>query len=157
MRPDDVEAILPIERELFAGDPPWTVGVFRSELAGVPDTRWYVVAEEAGEIVGYAGLRVVADVADVQTLAVVPAYQRRGLGTMLLQALLDEARARGASEVLLDVRADNAVALALYTRHGFGQIGVRRGYYGNGRYDGLVLRRPLDGGTGEAEHGRADG
>ncbi len=140
----DVEQVVPIEAELFAGDPPWTADEFRTELAGVPETRWYVVAEdESGEPAGYGGLRVVDGTADIQTIAVAPAHQRHGLGTTLLGALVDEARRRRATEVLLDVRADNEPALALYRRHGFDRIARRRGYFGAGRIDGLVLRRWL--------------
>jgi ribosomal-protein-alanine N-acetyltransferase len=144
MHESDVEQIVPIEAELFAGDPPWSAEEFRSELAGVPETRWYTVAEdESGELAGYAGLRVVDGTADIQTIAVAPAHQRRGLGTTLLGALIDEARTRRATEMLLDVRADNQPALALYERHGFERIARRRGYFGAGRIDGLVLRRWL--------------
>jgi ribosomal-protein-alanine N-acetyltransferase len=144
MLESDVEQIVPIEAELFAGDPPWSVEEFRSELAGVPETRWYAVAEdESGELAGYAGLRVVDGTADIQTVAVVPAHQRRGLGTTLLGALIDEARRRRATEMLLEVRADNEPALALYRRHGFERIARRRGYFGAGSIDGLVLRRWL--------------
>ena len=140
----DVDQVVPIEAELFAGDPPWTADEFRSELAGVPETRWYVVAEdESGELAGYAGLRVVDGTADIQTIAVARVHQRHGLGTTLLGALVDEARRRRATEVLLVGRADNEPALALYRRHGFERIARRRGYFGAGRIDGLVLRRWL--------------
>lgn len=56
MREPDLDTVVPLEQELFAGDPPWSAEQFRSELAGVPETRWYVVAEDGGEVVGYAGL-----------------------------------------------------------------------------------------------------
>lgn len=143
MRDADVDAIIPLERKLFAGDPPWSAEQFRSELAGVPDTRWYVVAEQDGELAGYAGVSVAIDTAEIQTLAVGPAHQRRGLGTLLLETLVAEAVRRGARELLLEARADNDAALALYAKHGFERIAVRRGYYGAGRYDGVVLRRRL--------------
>jgi ribosomal-protein-alanine N-acetyltransferase len=140
----DVDQIVPIEAELFAGDPPWSAEQFRSELAGVPETRWYAIAEdEAGELAGYAGLREVDGVADVQTIAVVPAHQGRGLGTTLLEALIDETRRRRARELLLEVRADNDLAIVFYQRHGFERIARRRGYYAAGRVDGLVFRRRL--------------
>ena len=144
MKPPDVEAVMPIEKELFADDPPWTAEQFAAELNGVPDTRWYVVAEtQAGDLAGYAGLMAGIDTADIQTLAVLPAYQRQGLGGTLLSALLDEARRRRVADVLLEVRADNQPALELYRAHGFEQIARRRGYYGKGGYDGLVLRHRL--------------
>lgn len=150
MRWWDIEAVVALEAELFAADPPWTAEQFWSELAGVPDTRWYVVAEpdDAPEAVaGYAGLLFTGETADLQTIAVAPEHQRHGLGGMLLTAAVDEARSRGAQELLLDVRADNPPALALYAKHGFDRIARRRGYYAGGRVDGLVLRRRLTRGT----------
>ena len=141
MRTADVEGLVPLAEELFARDPPWTVGHFESELAGVPKTRWYVVAELDGKLAGYAGLMISGDTADIQTLAVASAYQRRGIGTVLLDALISEAHRRWAGSLLLEVRADNDAAMALYGRHGFERISRRRGYYNAGRTDALVLRR----------------
>jgi ribosomal-protein-alanine N-acetyltransferase len=139
----DVETLALLARELFAGDPPWTAEHFESELAGIPDTRWYLVAEVDGQVAGYAGLMTAGDTADVQTLAVAPAYQRHGIATTLLAALAEEATRRGAGTLWLEVRADTEAGLALYTRHDFEQISRRRGYYDAGRVDALVLRRRL--------------
>jgi ribosomal-protein-alanine N-acetyltransferase len=138
MRWWDVPAALAIERELFPD--PWTEATFWSELAGVPETRHYVVIESDGELIGYAGLFATRHTADVQTLAVAGDRQGEGLGAHLLTALLDEVRRRGASEVLLEVRADNETAARLYARFGFERIGVRRGYYQPGRVDAVVMR-----------------
>jgi ribosomal-protein-alanine N-acetyltransferase len=139
MRWWDVPAALTIESALFPD--PWSEGTFWSELAGVPETRHYVVAERDGELVGYAGLFATRHTADVQTIAVAGHRQGAGLGAMLLTALLDEARRRAVAEVLLEVRADNATAARLYARFGFERIGVRRGYYQPGRVDAVVMRR----------------
>ena len=141
MRWWDVDAVMPLERALFPTDP-WSAAGFWSELAGVPATRTYVVAEDEGEVVGYAGLFAVGDTADVQTIAVRADQQGRGLGADLLEALVVEAGSRGASTLLLEVRADNAPALALYEKHGFERLALRRGYYGPGR-DAVVMRRRL--------------
>lgn len=143
MRWWDVEGVHRLEVELFPD--PWSVETFWSELAHVPSTRHYLVAEDSGDIVGYAGLAVTGHQGDVQTIAVAGDRQGSGLGSTLLVALLDEARRRGAVEVLLEVRADNAPAQALYARHGFERIAVRRGYYRPGGTDALVLRRRLTG------------
>lgn len=141
MRWWDITAVGTIERVLFPDA--WSDEAFWSELAGVPDTRHYVVAELGGLVVGYAGLFATRHQADVQTLAVAPGHQGTGLGARLLQVLLEEAIRRGCAEVLLEVRADNAAARALYARHGFEQISVRRGYYHPDATDALVLRRRL--------------
>lgn len=141
MRWWDVEAAHRIETDLFPD--PWSVETFWSELAHVPVTRYYVVAETGDEVVGYGGLVSSGHQADVQTVAVSRGHQGSGLGRALLDALLAEAARRGAGEVLLEVRAENVAAQALYARAGFERIAVRRGYYQPGGTDALVLRRRL--------------
>jgi len=144
MRWWDLEAVHALETALFPD--PWSVETFWSELAHVPESRHYVVAEDDGEVVGYAGMVATGHQADVQTVAVRADRQGRGLGGELLRALLDEARRRGAGEVLLEVRAENVAAQDLYARHGFERIGVRRGYYRPGGTDAFVLRLRLGSG-----------
>ncbi len=140
MRWWDIAGLLPAERELF-GPIAWSAETFWSELAH-PATRWYVVAEDrAGTLLGYAGLMAGGPEADVQTIAVVAQAQGRGVGGVLLRALIGEAIRRGASALLLEVRSDNAPAIALYQRHGFTRLAVRRGYYQPGDIDALVMRR----------------
>lgn len=143
MRWWDVEPAMEIERALFPD--PWSTETFWAELAGVPGTRHYVVAERDGRLVGYAGLFATRYEGDVQTVAVRAGEQGGGLGGLLLQALLEEAGRRGCREVLLEVRADNEPAQRLYARFGFERVGVRRGYYRPGPVDALVLRRRLVG------------
>ena len=141
MRWWDVPAVAAIEAELFPGTA-WSPATFWAELGGVPATRHYLVAVDDGAVRGYAGLAALPPDADVQTIAVAPGAQRRGIGDRLLSALLEEASRRGAHRVHLEVEADNAAALGLYRRHGFDQISRRRSYYGPGR-DALVLRAVL--------------
>jgi ribosomal-protein-alanine N-acetyltransferase len=144
MRWWDIEPAMELERLLF--DDAWTAPMFWSELAGVPETRWYVVAELDGRLVGYAGLFATRHEADVQTVAVSPDAQGHGVGTRLLRALIDEADRRDVGTVLLEVRADNETAIRLYERHDFTRISVRRGYYrpgpdGGSAVDAVVMRR----------------
>lgn len=144
MRWWDVERVLPLEQQLFGGEA-WSAETWWGELARVGDSglaRWYVVAEDPAGVVGYAGLSVNGSEADVMTVAVSQAAQGRRLGSRLLDALLDTARARGVVQVLLEVRADNHAAQRLYSTRGFERISVRRGYYGE--TDGVIMRlRPL--------------
>jgi ribosomal-protein-alanine N-acetyltransferase len=142
MRWWDVEAVLPVERELFGGTA-WSAEVFWAELAQT-GTRWYVVDEDDGTLLGYAGLMHSGAEGDVQTVAVAPAAQRRGVGARLVRALLTAAARRGCTSLMLEVRADNAPAIALYQRFGFERLSVRRGYYQPGNVDAHVMRlRPL--------------
>jgi ribosomal-protein-alanine N-acetyltransferase len=141
MRWWDIERVLPLERDVFPYDP-WTVEQFWSELAGVPDLRWYVVAEDGPDLVGFAGLATAGGDGDVQTIVVRRGRQGEGLGRLLLRALLDEAGRRGCARAFLDVRADNRAAIALYEAYGFERVGTRRAFYRDGA-DALLMRAPL--------------
>lgn len=139
MRAEDLGPALEVERELFPEDA-WSEAMLANELAGAPDTRYYVAAEEDGTLIGYAGLLAVGAEADVQTIAVRQPYWGHGIGGALLRALLEEAARRDCDEVFLEVRADNERAQALYRRFGFERIGVRKGYYQPSNTDALVMR-----------------
>jgi ribosomal-protein-alanine N-acetyltransferase len=141
MLPADVPAVHELEVRLFPVDA-WPLQMFRDELMQ-PDTRRYFVAEAPDGIVGYAGLMCVEPIADVQTIAVVPQYEGRGIGTALLTDLIAEGRRRGAADILLEVRADNPRAQQLYIRFGFEQIHVRKKYYRDG-VDALIMRLQLE-------------
>lgn len=141
MTKDDLAAVMDIERALFPDDA-WSERTMRDELSAVPDTRYYLVAQEDA-VVGYAGLAVVGDQGDVMTIAVSADRQGRGLGRALLTELIGEATRRGAVDLFLEVRHDNAPAKELYRKMGFVEIGVRRGYY-NGA-DAIAMRRALGG------------
>ncbi|RNL83843.1 ribosomal protein S18-alanine N-acetyltransferase [Halostreptopolyspora alba] len=147
MTEDDVARVMELERATFLDDA-WSESLMRQELAEA--TRRYFVAETrpcpedprgTGEawICGYAGLRTVPPEGDVQTIAVDEGQWGKGVGTTLLTHLLDTARDLGIIDVFLEVRSDNPRARELYRRFGFGEIGVRRGYYRDA--DAIVMRR----------------
>lgn len=125
---------------LALGADAWSESVLRSELAQ-PD-RVVLVADRDAVVVGYVDVGVVADVADLHRVAVVPDRRRQGVAAALLDAGLSAARERGAERMLLEVADDNVAALALYASHGFVRLSRRRGYYAGGR-DALVLERRL--------------
>jgi len=135
--------IMALEQELFPEDA-WTPEMFAGEFAQPPSRRLYLVAEEGDALIGYAGMMFTGgSQADVVTLAVDPAHWGQGTGTALLSALIDEAGSRGYTEVVLEVRKDNPRARRLYLRHGFTEIGIRRGYYQPSGVDAVVMRKVL--------------
>ncbi len=135
--------IMALERELFPEDA-WTPEMFAAEFAQSASRRLYLVAEEGTALIGYAGMMFTGGPqADVVTLAVDPAYWGKGTGTALLTTLVDEAHKRGCTEVLLEVREDNPRARRLYLRHGFAEVGIRRGYYQPSGVDAVVMRKEL--------------
>lgn len=95
---------------------------------------------------GFVLARVAGSEAEILTLAVRPERRRLGTGSVLICAAADEALARGAAELFLEVGRDNAAARALYGRLGFVMVGERKNYYATGtgsHEDALILRSKL--------------
>lgn len=139
MCPADLDVLLPFERTMF-GTEAWSRESYLDELADT-ELRCYLVAEDAdGMMLGSGGLMTIGETAQILTVGVLPAARRRGLGRTLVRALIAEARRRGASEVLLEVREDNLAARKLYEAEGFANLGRRRGYYDRGRVDAVTMR-----------------
>lgn len=141
LRWTDVPALGELEVAIFTADA-WSGDSWWRELAGRPRRDYVAVDDEEG-LVAYAGVDHGGEVADVMTLAVAPRGRGRALGRVLIEELERRARARGAAHVMLEVRADNAPALALYERAGYVVISTRRGYYQPGGIDALVMRKSL--------------
>lgn len=107
--------------------------------AGEPMRRLHV-AEDGGKLLGFAQFVIVLDQAELECIAVGPAWQRRGVGRVLLQRAAEAARADGAAVLLLEVRRGNESALRLYRSVGFRVTGTRRGYYSGPVEDALLLQ-----------------
>lgn len=139
----DIEAVHILENQLFPADA-WPLDMFLAEIQH--EARGYIVAEtldeESSYIVGYAGIMSIAETADVQTIAVRPDYEGKGIGRAMLDFLHREAASRQAETILLEVRADNPRAQELYSRSGYAHIHTRRGYYNDG-VDALIMQASL--------------
>lgn len=94
-------------------------------------------------IQGFACAAAVLDEVELQSIAVRSEARGRGVGSALLEALVDWAREEGYRSLHLEVRAGNVPALALYRRFGFSQVGSRRGYYQDNGEDALLLSREI--------------
>jgi ribosomal-protein-alanine N-acetyltransferase len=128
-----------IHTAAFTTPRPWSADEFAALLTG-PGA--FLCTEPGGFLLG----RVIADEAELLTIAVRPEIRQRGLGARLLATFLDEARARGAMTAFLEVAADNAAALRLYANVGFVETGRRPRYYttpDGHRIDALVLSHSL--------------
>jgi len=157
LAPGDAARCAELEAILFPGDDPWGADAFRAEMAA---GHHYLAARASGEhgdrglLVGYAGLALMPArsvsqhaEAEVHTIGVDPAHQGRGIGRALLEGLLGAADGIGAV-TYLEVRTDNASALALYRATGFVVVGTRRRYYASGA-DAYTMRRPATAPSGD--------
>jgi|GEM_PF-133624 len=147
MRADDLDRIAELEIELF-GLGAWNYSMLSEEL-GAPG-RWYIVAEldsraAAGEhtVIGYAGLWFDGDVAQIMTIGVAQNAQKLGVGTTLMDALIQRAHDLKAPAMLLEVAVNNEPALAMYAKYGFETLGIRKRYYQPENLDAYVMRIEL--------------
>jgi ribosomal-protein-alanine N-acetyltransferase len=137
----DLDAIAEIAQVSFTN--PWTRAMFAQELGTQPLSRSYVFRMADGNVVGFCTSWLILDELHINTIAVRPEFRGQGIGRQLLAYLLDAARGQGARRAVLEVRASNAAAIALYSAFGFRTESVRKGYYPNPPEDALVLARAI--------------
>jgi ribosomal-protein-alanine N-acetyltransferase len=137
-----------VERVPDGSDSEWTLeertagAEARVESAGhMPGINpWPTLRER---ILGFALAGVVAPEAELETIAVAPQHQRRGLGGLLLRALAGELRKEQVTDLMLEVRASNRAALAFYRGQGFAEAGRRVRYYADPEEDAVLMRLKL--------------
>jgi ribosomal-protein-alanine N-acetyltransferase len=135
MRARHLPEVLAIEAQVYPR--PWSSRLFEDELAR--RGRVYRVARCGAQVVGYAGLLMIADDGHIATVAVDPARQRRGVATRLLVDVVRGAIELGARQLTLEVRMSNTGAQELYRRFGFAPGGARKAYYADNGEDALVM------------------
>ncbi|MCI1832171.1 MAG: ribosomal protein S18-alanine N-acetyltransferase [Bifidobacterium sp.] len=136
------EQVVRLERELFA-EGAWSRAMLIEEFNAPSRTYLFDVVSEVGHgftIRGYAGYWFNGEEAEIMTLAVGKDYQRLGIASALLAAMMESARGRNAWRMLLEVRVDNDAALALYRRFGFTRLGLRKRYYQPQNIDAYTMQ-----------------
>lgn len=103
----------------------------------------FLAAVEDGRVIGYADMKYVLDEGDIYNVAVDPAFRRQGAGSALMAELARRGRQLGLSFVTLEVRSENAAAIALYKKAGFVPVGLRKKYYSNPQDDAIIMRLDL--------------
>lgn len=132
----DVDAVAAIERAVFAH--PWSRDSFRQEKTRNAAAR-YLVAEERGEIIGYAGAWVILDESHITNIAVREDCRGRGIGRKLTETLLRTLSSLGAAYATLEVRESNLRAQQLYKSLGFVSVGRRKRYYEDNNEDAFLM------------------
>jgi ribosomal-protein-alanine N-acetyltransferase len=138
----DGPAIAALEQATFGSDA-WSDGVVREGLSGrVPGALYLVAEADSVELLGYAAASLLADVSELQRIAVVATQRRRGVASALLGRVELEARRRYSERLLLEVREDNVAACAFYAARGFVELDRRPHYYAD-RTTAVVLAKQL--------------
>lgn len=126
---DDLQQVHHLEEQLFPLDA-WPLEMFLAEATH--PARRYTVVLAGEEVVAYAGVMVAGDTGDIQTLAVRPEYEGRGIGRALMHRMHQQAQELGATTMMLEVRADNPRAQGLYASMGYQAVHERPRYYRDG-------------------------
>ena len=138
----DIPVLVGLEKDIFP-ESPWSAAQFREELSGVPLTRKYIVAIEENEIVGYGGIALAGDLADIHTLTVIPSHRRKGIASHMLQELESWGREKKIAAFMLEMREGNAQAQPLYEKYGYSIVSRRDNYYASGIH-ALIMRKEVD-------------
>ena len=159
MRSSDIDQIMQIERTAFPA--PWPASAYRYELTENDLSLYFVLdlvlptserrlhrvmrrwrQTRPSPILAYGGFWSILDEAHISTIAVHPDWRGRGLGEMVLMAMIDAAILRGAGEITLEVRVSNSVAQNLYSKYAFATVGRRKRYYHDNNEDAWIMTTP---------------
>jgi ribosomal-protein-alanine N-acetyltransferase len=136
MTVDDVQVAHEIDTSSFTL--PWPERSFRFEVTDNPAARCWA-AELDGQVVGILILWMIIDEAHIATLATHLDHRRQGIAEQLLSKALNQAYEEGARSALLEVRAGNDAAQALYRKYGFEVVGRRERYYKDNNEDAVLM------------------
>lgn len=136
MEIDDIQQVMLVEIASFSS--PWNEEVFIQEIVE-NQHAYYFVMELEQRIIGYVGMWIVLDDAQITNIAILPGYRGMKLGEKLFQFALQTAVGLGVSRLSLEVRVTNIVAQKLYRKFGLVPGGIRKGYYTDNQEDAIVM------------------
>ncbi|MEK5186634.1 ribosomal protein S18-alanine N-acetyltransferase [Solibacillus sp. FSL R5-0691] len=134
---DDVQAVHKIELATFPT--PWTLDSFYYEMTENQYAHYLVAEDGNGEIIGFCGIWLVIDAAQITNVAVVQSVRGQGIGETLMREAMRVAKEANMDVMSLEVRVTNTVAQNLYRKLGFQDGGLRKGYYTDNQEDALVM------------------
>lgn len=136
MEVEDIQQVRLVEIASFTS--PWSEEIFKQEIE---ENRhaYYFVMEFEQKIIGYVGMWIVLDDAQITNIAILPGYRGMKLGEKLFQFALQTAVGLGVSRLSLEVRVTNYVAQKMYRKFGLVPGGIRKGYYTDNQEDAIVM------------------
>ena len=139
MNLEDLELIKDVLESEF--DNFWSYNILREEISS--ENSYFIVAKNTeNEIVGFAGTKIIVDEADVMNIVVRKSCRKEGIGSKMLENLINYSISKNLKFVNLEVNENNLSAIRLYDKFAFNHIGIRKKYY-NGVSDAIIMRKEL--------------
>ena len=139
LNPTQLDDVYELEQITFSDA--WSPSSLLSSFESPHSLFFAATDDKSGSLLGYAIVYCIAGEAQILNIAV-DVYQReRGIGSALMQAMIDGATARGCELILLEVRESNQAAISLYKKFGFQTIGRRKKYYSKPTEDAIQMQR----------------
>lgn len=142
MKNSDIKKIVEIEEEAFSD--PWSENAFLSLLENKGLTHYYVLEDINKNILGYFGILIVLDECQIHTIAIDHNYRKKGLGSLMIEKIIDISMDRFVKTINLEVDINNEKAVNLYKKFGFKQVGYIKDYYKNPKSDAYIMEKNLD-------------
>ncbi|TXL65614.1 ribosomal-protein-alanine N-acetyltransferase [Cerasibacillus terrae] len=136
MEETDIEPILEVEAASFPD--PWSKDILYQEIVKNSFAHYYVMLMDE-KYIGYVGLWIVMDDAQITNIAILPAYRGRKLGEKLFDFAVKQAIQLGVRRLSLEVRVSNIAAQRMYQKFGLVPGGIRKNYYKNNQEDAIVM------------------
>ncbi len=124
---EDIDSLK--DRLIVDFDDFWTFDVLKSEI--LSNNSKYIVIKNDSEILGFAGIKIILDEADIMNIVVKKAYRNKKIGSLLLDSLVKLSKKLSIKSITLEVNEKNLVAFHLYEKFGFKKVGIRKNYYNN--------------------------
>ena len=115
----------------------WNYNILKEELES-SNSKYIIAKTNDGEIIGFAGIKIILDNADIMNIVVKKSWRNQGVGNLLLSNLISICKISNLSSLSLEVNEDNLPAIHLYEKVGFKKIGLRKNYY-NWK-DGIIMQ-----------------
>lgn len=131
---DSISNILESDFDSF-----WNYNIFVNELKNKEST--YIIAKQNNEIIGFAGITIILDVADITNIVVKKNFRGKGISKILLENLITLCKLNKCSKINLEVNEKNTIAINLYKKYNFKQVGMRKNYYK--KENGLLFTKTI--------------
>ena len=119
----------------------WNYEILKSELES-NNSYFFVAKNISGEIVGFAGIKIILDEADIMNIVIKKDFRNNGIGSLLLDYLISYSKSINLKTITLEVNEINIPAIKLYEKFDFEKLGIRKKYY-NGKNDAIIMSKKI--------------